>query len=63
MRSEEKAKVLQDKFGVKTVAGSIKDYAFVEKVVQDYHVVFQIVREFSCSLRVIRFNRSFCPIG
>ena len=45
VRSEDKAKVLQEKFGVKTVAGSIKDYAFVEKVVQDYHVIFQIVRE------------------
>ena len=63
MRSEDKAKVLQDKFGVKTVAGSIKDYAFVEKVVQDYHVIFQIVCESSHLFRGIGANTLFFAPG
>ena len=45
VRKEEKAKVLRDKFGVKTAVGDISDLEFVEKTVSNAHVVFQIVSE------------------
>ena len=45
VRSDEKAKVLREKFGVKTAIGNISDSDFVEKTVSNAHVVFQIVSE------------------
>ena len=42
VRSEEKAKKFES-FGVKTVIGSFKDPALVEKLTGNAHVVFAIV--------------------
>ena len=35
--------MFQDKFGLKAAIGSIRDYAFVEKIAQDAHIVIQTV--------------------
>lgn len=43
VRSEEKAKKLES-FGVKTVLGSYKDLALAEKLAEDAHVLFSLVR-------------------
>ena len=49
VRSEAKAKKLES-FGVKAVIGSYKDdHALTEKLAENAHVVFQIVR-FACPL-------------
>jgi hypothetical protein len=45
VRSEKKAKLLEDKFGVKAAVGSYKtDLALVEKLAEKAHVVFSCVR-------------------
>lgn len=43
IRSPEKAKKLEA-FGVKPVVGSFKDLALVEKLSEEAHVVFSLVR-------------------
>ncbi len=56
VRSEEKAKILES-FGVKTVIGSIKDTALVEKLAEQAHVLFNIVSR----LLLLTQRSSFTP--
>ena len=44
VRSAEKARVLEDKFGLTSVVGSYKDTSLVEKLAENAHVVFSLVR-------------------
>nr|VWO98122.1 Protein RecA (Recombinase A) [Ganoderma boninense] len=42
VRSSEKAKILNDKFGVKVVVGTHSEHDKIEKIVEDSHVVFHL---------------------
>ena len=44
MRDEVKAKKLEQQFGVHGVVGSFKDAALVERLAENAHVVFSLVR-------------------
>ena len=46
VRSAEKAKILQDKFGVKAVVGTFQDLDKISDLAKNAHVVFHLVRGF-----------------
>ena len=56
VRDETKAKKLEEKFGVHSVVGSLKDTALVEKLAENAHVVFSLVRPSSCKFYVSYSN-------
>ena len=46
VRSAEKAKILQDKFGVKAAVGTFQDLDKITDLAKNAHVVFHLVRGF-----------------